>query len=55
MSGGWDYLDVAPGTPPDADVHVRLCARCMRTEVFVWVAGKFVRRLYLDDTPVLHR
>jgi hypothetical protein len=52
---GWEYLDVAPGTPPGADVIVRLCIACCRTEVIVLVKGQFVRRMYLDDTPVLHK
>lgn len=52
---GWDYLDVAPGTPPHADVRVRLCIACMRTEVIVLVDRQFVRRMYLDDMPVMHK
>jgi hypothetical protein len=52
---GWDYLDDAPDIPPGADVGVLLCTRCMRAEVVISMRGRFIRRVYLDDTPVLHR
>jgi hypothetical protein len=51
----WSYLDASPDIPAGADVVVRLCVACCRTEVIVLVGGEFLRMIYLDDTPVLHK
>ena len=37
------------------DLRVRLCPACSRLEITTLEDGKFVRLMYQDDTPVLHR
>lgn len=51
----WDYLDLTPGVPLGSDVSAHLCVLCMRCEILVFENGRLTRRMYLDDTPVLHK